>query len=78
MGSYAELPPVALLQQYMTNDEERRAFVESMALVKVKQGECIMRQGARGTPLSRSALPSERPPARGFGGRCDGTVLQPM
>ena len=45
VGSYAELPQVALLVQYMPEDE-RRAFVESMALVKIKQGECIMRQGA--------------------------------
>jgi len=48
VGSYAEMPQVALLCQYMPEEEERRAFIESMALVKVKQGECIMRQGDKG------------------------------
>ena len=44
VGSYAEMPAVALLCQYLPEDQ-RKQFVESMALVKVKMGECIMRQG---------------------------------
>jgi len=48
VGSYSEMPPVAMLCQYIPDEDERRAFIESMALVKVKQGECIMRQGDKG------------------------------
>ena len=43
-GSYAKMPPVQLLCHYL-DDEHRRGFVDSMAEVKVKQEEVIMRQG---------------------------------
>ena len=42
------MPPVALLSHYLDEDS-RRGFVDSMAEVKVKQEEVIMRQGARAT-----------------------------
>ena len=40
------MPPVAILCHYLDDPEKRRAFVDSMAEVKVKQEEVIMRQGA--------------------------------
>ena len=42
------MPPVALLCNYLDDEEERRGFVDSMAEVKVKQEEVIMRQGDKG------------------------------
>jgi hypothetical protein len=65
VGSYAEMPPVALLVQYLP-EAERRNFVESMALVKVKQGECIMRQGAT-VHAPSSQLSAPRPLLRAAG-----------
>jgi len=46
-GSYDKLPPVSLLCHYL-DDAARRAFVDGMAEVKVKQEEVIMRQGDKG------------------------------
>ena len=46
VGSYDKMPPVAILCHYLDDPEKRRAFVDSMAEVKVKQEEVIMRQGA--------------------------------
>ena len=45
-GAYDEMPPIALLCNYLP-DAERRAFVDKMYEVKVKSEEVIMRQGAR-------------------------------
>ena len=42
------MPPVALLMNYLDDDDTRRGFVDSMAEVKVKQEEVIMRQGDKG------------------------------
>jgi len=47
-GSYETMPPVALLINYIDDDEGRKGFVDSMAEVKVKQEEVIMRQGDKG------------------------------
>ena len=44
-GSYDKMPPVELLVAYMADPEKRKQFVDSMAEVKVKQEEVIMRQG---------------------------------
>ena len=47
VGSYDKMPPVQLLCHYL-DDDARRKFVDSMAEVKVKQEEVIMRQGDKG------------------------------
>ena len=46
-GSYGSMPETPLLLNYLDQDG-RRAFVDSMAEVKVKQGEVIMRDGDKG------------------------------
>ena len=46
-GSYGSMPETPLLLNYLDQDG-RRAFVDSMAEVKVKQGEVIARVGSSG------------------------------
>ena len=46
-GAYSEIPPVSLLCNYIEEESDRKAFVESMASVTVKKEEVIMRQGTQ-------------------------------
>ena len=47
-GSFDKMPPITLLAHYIEDVDQRRTFVDSMAEVKVKQEEVIMRQGDKG------------------------------